>query len=456
MLKLCLQVLLVWICPCYSLSCARPHFDPAKIHPANPFCRQYNRVCLDQETYVLYGRAGLAPYNAFKRTSFVNGSRMKIDYYGVPDFWRAQRSYPEIIFRPRTAGEETPDLQRPTFSSCTLPVIMYSNYLAMYGEQFTRPFAFFSTLETKGGSDGNITIVLANMGMQLYGFLHTFLSHFSRYPIATFSTLSSRLPRNTPSNYTYEGAHVRCFERIFVCMLSNTVWPHNLSSPYWNSGQVLLRHYADKIPQAPAEYADSRALRVLFLDRLPTELDMRSILNIEELLAWCNSYRPPKNGSIQYSKAVCIKHVLGANISEDLSYLRETDILVGLHGSGLVNSFFMRKYSSLVEIRPWRFRRWPNIYLKKYTKERESDSIFWWGLNMDLEQNSRPGDLEKLKRGSRNTYARDRHVMVNATALGHIFNQIVEVGRNVTLYRQKRDSYQYYFNELLTRLNHTV
>ena len=35
----------------------------------------------------------------------------------------------------------------------------------------------------------------------------------------------------------------------------------------------------------------------------------------------------------------------------DVHRVREADVLVGMHGSGLSNSFFMRRRSALIEVR---------------------------------------------------------------------------------------------------------
>lgn len=45
----------------------------------------------------------------------------------------------------------------------------------------------------------------------------------------------------------------------------------------------------------------------------------------------------------------------------------QVDVLVGVHGSALTNAEFMRRGSSLIELRPFGFsgrESWPNIYMK--------------------------------------------------------------------------------------------
>ena len=53
----------------------------------------------------------------------------------------------------KTKGEESRDLERPAFSRCTRPLVLYSNYLYVYGEFFTRTVATLHAMHAKGWLD---------------------------------------------------------------------------------------------------------------------------------------------------------------------------------------------------------------------------------------------------------------------------------------------------------------
>ena len=42
------------------------------------------------------------------------------------------------VFRPRTSQEEAPDLARPHFSNCTVPVVFFTYFPHNFGESFER------------------------------------------------------------------------------------------------------------------------------------------------------------------------------------------------------------------------------------------------------------------------------------------------------------------------------
>ena len=52
----------------------------------------------------------------------------------------------------------------------------------------------------------------------------------------------------------------------------------------------------------------------------------------------------------------------------DVLAAQRADVLVGTHGAGLINAFFMRRGGVLVEARPYRFEGpWPDRYFRALT-----------------------------------------------------------------------------------------
>ena len=74
----------------------------------------------------------------------------------------------------------------------------------------------------------------------------------------------------------------------------------------------------------------------------------------------------------------------------------QVDVLVGVHGSALTNAMFMRRGSSLIELRPYGFsgrESWPNIYMKSQTRHME---VFWYGIDVMDRNLSTPGAFEQV------------------------------------------------------------
>lgn len=47
------------------------------------------------------------------------------------------------------------------------------------------------------------------------------------------------------------------------------------------------------------------------------------------------------------------------------------------------------------------------------TSSDDSNSLFWWGINIDSPDASQPGTLELQRRGNNATWYRDRHTNVS-------------------------------------------
>ena len=65
----------------------------------------------------------------------------------------------------------------------------------------------------------------------------------------------------------------------------------------------------------------------------------------------------------------CSSHEFGAaGLAADVAAARSADVLVGTHGAGLMNAFFMRRGAALVEVRPYHFEGdWPDKYFRALT-----------------------------------------------------------------------------------------
>lgn len=105
-------------------------------------------------------------------------------------------------------------------------------------------------------------------------------------------------------------------------------------------------------------------LRVLFVNRTRTKFS-RSLANLPQLMLRCAQAKPrewPAGWRVQ-----CTSHEFGVpgRLASDIRAARRADVLVGTHGAGLINAFFMRRGAVLIEARPYRFEGpWPDRYFR--------------------------------------------------------------------------------------------
>lgn len=383
--------------------------------------------------FVLYSEEHNPTSKKYKSLPMFDVSGVRFDYYNVPDYWGVQRSYPAVVMRPATSGEETAELQHPVFSKCTVPVVVYSSYLYMYGQILTRVLPVFNAMLENGQMEG-VTLVFATLGLRLKQFHYDLMSHLSNYSLTTLSHLSSRLPSSENDTYSQERTHVRCFETAHLCKFDNLIVPDQYGHPFWSSAQTVLRVLNSTIPPTPEDFLDPATFKVVFSLKSTGTVKVRSILNMPEIQAWCKDFVPGG----RYNKTVC-RAIAPSDVRASLAIYRAADVVVGIYGSVTTTALYMKKYSSVVELRPYQFDSWADQLLEAPLRLVDQDSIFWWGVSIKQPSNSLPGDMEKFRRGARIVWARDRHIKVNVTVLEHIFKQIVVVDRDVLKYRAFRN-----------------
>lgn len=118
-----------------------------------------------------------------------------------------------------------------------------------------------------------------------------------------------------------------------------------------------------------ADLHDDAVLKVVFAVRSKSHKDIgRVLVNEDELIDQCN--RPEMiftNGTSIFRRVRCFRHIFGVDNLYDIWLVRQSDVVVGVHGSALTNAMFMRRGSALIELRPYGFsgrESWPNIYMK--------------------------------------------------------------------------------------------
>jgi hypothetical protein len=239
---------------------------PQPLTPANlpPQCQQLSRVCVDHSVCVLYDNRPSSPANELPR---INGSHTLLNHPpGVDNAWGSSFPHPGPVLRPAApaASEETRELSHPSFSSCTIPLVIYADHLHSYSDFFINTAARLAMLQLNNTLDVRcapctaadacllhprpappslaqqhslhvsphcrvppngwvhvpaavvlttcrLTLVVDTFGLKLQPFHRFLLSPLSAFRVTTLSHLSSRMPLSKPERYNPDGQHVRCF-----------------------------------------------------------------------------------------------------------------------------------------------------------------------------------------------------------------------------------------------------
>ena len=181
-----------------------------------------------------------------------------------------------------------------------------------------------------------------------------------------------------------------CFTHLRFCSLRSMFDRQPAGLDIWATAQAFARRVlpndaiADGGANADSTAADGRAakqsgriVRVLIERRVAKGMHGRALSNVDELLQMCAAHEnvhddyhdDPRgiSGPRQHSRRAevlppvslplrlqCKAHTFGTlGLAADVKLARWADVLVGMHGAGLTNAFFMKRRSTLVEVRPY-------------------------------------------------------------------------------------------------------
>ena len=168
---------------------------------------------------------------------------------------------------------------------------------------------------------------------------------------------------------TWSAPSPECFERLAVCRLRDTsrggTYPGKMQP--WAAAQAIGRTLLGAARWEAARTTTPHR-RVVYVQR-----KRRAIVNLPSLVGWCT-------GGVLRGVA-CTQWEFGRGLAADLSVVRQAGVMVGMHGAGLANAFFMPRGSSVVEIRPYGFEGpWPDKYVKLQTSL--EDALLYFQLSM--------------------------------------------------------------------------
>ena len=228
--------------------------------------------------------------------------------------------------------------------------------------------------------------------------LYRMLGHLSAAPIRSVREEAPRCDAAAAAAAAAGGpprqCAAHCYSRVLVCNFRSTFDAFAPPMAPWRAAQRVAASVAAGRPvDAAAAISAAEApdgdgpLRVIFVNRTRTKFS-RSLTNLDVLLQRCASAR--RSGGIGGRRVVCRAHEFGAgSLRADVRAARAADVLVGTHGAGLTNAFFMRRGAALVEVRPYNFEgAWPDGYFRSLTALEQA--IFYFQVSSGSPKLSSP------------------------------------------------------------------
>ena len=343
---------------------------------------------------------------------------------------------------------------RPTFSSCTVPLLVTTLWPNTLCEWFTRVPPALMHLLHHGILSKDLTILLHTpLKLPLKAFNVGTMRPFSNYEPVAFSEFSARRPASHPSKSTYERTHVRCFRRFLVWKANRDAYRGKLPL----TGKVVSNYYRPHFGLAPSFWsAAATALRSPVMPRLRVLIEQRAgaasrqLLRFDALIETCDASAREAEGRGAGADGgfsfECRGFSFGSQpFVHELAVLDQTDVLVATHGSAEMNAVFMPDASSVVEVRGNNgTKMYANNWHPSIVAESKFGYLFWAIIVQDptLVAESR---LE-TQGGFYADYARswkshmfkkrDQNVELRWEHLAPVLGEIAALNRSKVLYRK--------------------
>ncbi|PNW84587.1 hypothetical protein CHLRE_03g150200v5 [Chlamydomonas reinhardtii] len=287
-----------------------------------------------------------------------------------------------VKMRPASKVEPTPPLRHPTWSNCTLPMILLSDYPYNMKSFMVRVVSDVdSLLRVKGlVPDRKATLVLATpSGLDLEPWHAGLLAPYSRRPVISLAELGRRFAEGQPAAWSGEGIRVHCFAQVIVCKLNQ-----HEGRPPTEAAAAIYTDMEPAVPRDPlglgaaavaaaGSGSPDEVLKVIIEER--TGMGWRTLRNVAEIIRACEQLNAAGFTAGPFKKIVCkamprtytgpaaaapaagavpsadpglaaLRHAVGA--------VRAAHLLVAVTGSSGANAFFMEpnKASGFIEVRP--------------------------------------------------------------------------------------------------------
>ena len=366
-----------------------------------------------------------------------------------------------------------------SFSTCTAPLLLWWDF----PENFHHTMAAYAALwaaVASGAIDPRVTLSLAlpwppqigsntmrvpaasqhpTAGEIMHGparrssdFMYSVPSHIMDAAVTTLGFLGND---GQPQRRTVGGAVVtsaeRCFAHVPACTISTyarqpplELWPFM----QWLRDTLLS---PPSIHRVPWRLTNLTALRAVGQSSLPREEPWlrdpitgnvritialrhgndRTVVNAAALAAACNG--SILHITVRHTRKIvplrtqCQLYYWGSDLSADATHMRDTDVLVGMHGAGLTNAGFLRPGAVLIELRPSSFRASnADRYYRAFAAGTRG-ALRWWALLLygSLEL---PSTREVGRTGNADTWARERSVRVPWRSLTVALQSVLALG----------------------------
>ncbi|KAI3437750.1 hypothetical protein D9Q98_000198 [Chlorella vulgaris] len=489
--------------------------------PWERHCQRLDRVCVDQGMLILYDekyqqldgrKAGRLPellvdtskiyeypWRVTSSSEHDGGddkSRRRLRYAVVAP--GKNRRIPPLPLRPATAEEPVPYLQTPTFSSCTVPVLLYSSWRGNFFHIFKDMAAqVYSLLRRTPWHRHAKLVMVTPEGLRLTQPESQLLPPLSGLSVQSMADFSRRIAQEGQPELdpllppvSYEGGERRCFQTAFFCgrnlpmaaglspaeeaQLGQEAVQERLAAevpdePY-SYGQALAAYLKQQrqqrvwqrqptmpLPDAISlqqaaeaagggafeQAASSGRLKIALMKRSG---EGRQILNSVELMQRCNAWKYIQPGSNAPITAECYEVSL-PDLASGAAAARQADVFVGMHGANLANSWMLRPGASVIEVTPYQFEFGRGAFVFSSTNSRDATSqLLWWVAVTCDPAASSPGPAELAGEGLEEWWPRDRDVRLPWSAVEEVLQQVVAAGGSQQRYRELYDAGLHRFN----------
>eukprot|EP00887_Chlorella_sp_A99_P000708 scaffold5.g708.t1 len=263
---------------------------------------------------------------------------------------------------------EPEHLRRPHFAADSLPVLVFPFHPFNFGRVFEHLAGWL--LNATAGSPARRAvrlIVAVPEGLAMPRFMRDVLGTLGFGSVTTLADASARsVQRGRP-------AQAACYREMLLCRSGAIINMAQL-------GQHVASHYA-----AAAHDGGRRAA--------PHERGVDGPINV----------------------------LFSASLAQAAPLLREADVLVGMHGTGMANAWLMRPGSAAVEIMPLDAHRFP---YSEITAEDPASRLRWYNLHVCDPHHSAPSrcEVERCPR-TQARWALERHSSVPWPALRSVLAQ---------------------------------
>ncbi|KAG1676776.1 hypothetical protein FOA52_005065 [Chlamydomonas sp. UWO 241] len=238
--------------------------------------RVLHDVCLEGDTIVLHGSN-----TAAGSWDFLNGGGLPMfDVGRFEEFYRHARPpgssvdggllpvhgtqcrHAPLRFRYPSQQEAA---QQPYFSDCTVPLLVFSNWIFNFAEFLTRvPARLVRFQRVWQVFDGNITVVLATCGaLPLAPYHRQLVAPFTRHEVTNWASFAAP-GASSQSKATAESVNVRCFKRLAIVGFTDADYGQS-----YTAAQAALSYHQRQLPPSTLFKSGATTLKLLFEARMP-------------------------------------------------------------------------------------------------------------------------------------------------------------------------------------------